>query len=387
MPLVPRRAGTALLFALSACSRGEPEAEVPFEAVRSGLFSPGPVASAGAFDLVLSPGGPVLIWAPPRAAAGGGVVLHELDAFGEPVGPLRRVAARDAEVVELAAAPAQDGIGVVFRETDARVSRTLALLAPSRGAPPAPQVLSTAPADPSTGRGQIAISAMGQGRVRLLHPSGAAPCAGTDAGPCVGFGFHELGPGARISPDRPWLSVPTPCPEGAASVAGLDGRFFYAVCSWRTDAPSTMAYAIDVDTYYARADEVLRDCIPLGMIAIDHQTVLLGADCGVTRRAARLMLDMKPPAEFPLADLALSCHGETATITAAGWELPLSDARAELEAILPDTIAPVGARALWTGSALLVAQRMSGELELRRYTCAGGRLHVESSAGAHPASG
>jgi hypothetical protein len=380
----------AVAFTAPRCKREAERAPPPrLEAVRSGLVSAGPVASAGAFDLVLAPSGPLLIWAPPRAAGGNGAIMaRALDAFGEPRGAARALVAAGAErgeVIELAAAASGqqvEQVGVVFREASADAVRTLAVLAGGTG-PAQPELLATSAGDAGKlERGRLAIAATSSGRMRLMYPAGPAECVDDEGEACVGFAFRELGQDGRSEADRPWLSVPAPCPEGATSVAGLAGRFFYAVCSWRGDAPSTMAYAINVETYYARADEVLRGCVPIGMVAVDADTVLLGGDCGVTRRAARLTLDMKPPAEFPLDALALACQRDAASITANGWALPLDGARAELEAILPETIAPSGARALWSGSALLVAQRMSGSLELRRYTCANGRLHAESSAAA-----
>jgi hypothetical protein len=283
-------------------------------------------------------------------------------------------------VTELAAAATGDRLGVVFGESSAQQTRIRALLVSlHEGAPPEPELLATVPVDGSAGRGRVAIAAMGDGRLRLMYPAGATECADSEHAGCVGYAFHELG-GASARRE-PWLSVPQPCPEGAASLAGLDGRFFYAVCSWRDEAPATTAYTINVETYYARADEVLRGCAPLGMLAIDEGTVLLGADCGVLRRAARLTLEQKPAAEFPLADLAFSCAGARAVIRASGFELPLgSDARGGLEALLPDSLAPPGARAVWTGRALIVAQRMSGGLELARHTCEEGALRSETSA-------
>jgi hypothetical protein len=373
------------------CGRGgERESEARpadpqrLEAVRSSLAAVGAVASAAALDLVLMPSGPLLVWAPPRAEAGGGILLLELDASGEPRGAVRRAApaGEQGDVLELAAAPSGADVAVIYREPhEGGGSHTLSLRVPLDAAAPEPALLAVSPAELGEGRGRVAIAGAADRPARAMYMAGIAACSDQDdVAPCAGFGFSELGGTERAGRAEPWLSVPSPCPEGAVGVAGLDQRFFYAVCSWRRDAPATMAYAINVENYYARADEVLHGCAPLGMVAIDAQTVLLGGDCGVLRRAARLTVDMKPPAEFPLDDLALACRRGRASITATGWALSLDHARAELEVVLPEQVAPSGARALWTGSALLVAQRMSGRLELTRYTCAGDALRVESSA-------
>jgi hypothetical protein len=253
---------------------------------------------------------------------------------------------------------------------------------PADGAAPAAPITlaSEAPAH-TAGRGRIAIAGLAGGRLRALYRVGPVECASADVDGCVGFGFRELGAGAgAVQREEPWLSVPRPCSEGAAGLAGLEGRFYYAVCSWGESAPVTMAYAINVETYYARADEVLRGCTPLGLLALDANTLLLGGDCGVVRRVARLARDMKPPAEFPLADLTLGCERGATIVRATGWELPLSAPRDRLEAVLPAAIAPAGARAIYTGRALLVAHRMSGRLELSRHVCVDGLLRMQSSA-------
>jgi hypothetical protein len=354
----------------------------PAVAPRPALVPMGEVVSAAALALVPAEGGALLVWAPP-AERGGGIAVRALDALGAPRAAARVLVPAEAPfaVTELAAAATRDRLGVVWSESSPQQARIRALLVPLDGhAPAEPQLLAGAPAVGGSGRGRLAIAAMGDDRMRLLYPAGATECADSEHDGCVGYAFHELG---GVSARRePWLSVPQPCPEGAATLAGLDGRFFYAVCSWRGDAPSTMAYAINVDTYYARADEVLRGCAPLGMLAIDEGTVLLGADCGVLRRAARLTLELKPAAEFPLADLGLSCTGSRPVIRASGFELELTSARAGLEAVLPDELAPPGARAVWTGKALIVVQRMSGGIELHRHVCEQGALRSETSAAA-----
>jgi hypothetical protein len=344
------------------------------------------VAGAAAFDLVSGPGGPMLIWAQPREQ-GGALLAQSLDALGLARGASRRIAtpAQGSEVSEVAAAALDAQVGVAFTERDASETRTRALLfAPADTQAPELIAIASSPVDHARGRGSLAATATRGDTFRILYPAGKADCVESGQGACIGFGFRELGPGAR-EPGRPWLSVPEPCPEGAASVSSLPGRWFYAVCSWTHDTPSTMAYSINVDTYYARADEVLRGCTPLGMLAIDDDTLLLGADCSATRRAAQLTRDMKPATEVSLDDVRVVCDGERASISAGSWSIALDAARDRLEVVLPAALAPTGARAIWTGVALLVAHRQSDALELRRYVCARGTLHVEhgAAAGAH----
>jgi hypothetical protein len=375
------------LIGIAACKRTD-TAPRPVESVVAAPITVAAVAAGAAFDLIETQDGPLLVWAAP-ADAGGGVFVRDLDARGVARKPERRIAGASAasEVIEIEAAAVHDQVGVAFLESDGVHGRTRALLLPpdDRTAMPEPTLLAESAPLPPRGRGHIALAAVRDAALRLLYPTGRADCVEPSQGECVGFAFQELGAAAN-APRAPFLSVPSPCPEGAATACTLPGRWFYAVCSWNTDAPSTMAYSINTETYYARADEVLRGCTPLGMIALDAETVLLTADCNAMRRAVRLSLDMRPAAEFPLADVALACDGDRPVIRASGFSLALDRARDHLEGLLPASLAPTGARALWTGSALLIAHRPAQQLQVDRYACVGGALRA-SFGGTATASG
>jgi hypothetical protein len=367
------------LLGAVACKRAaEPSAPKPLAAPLP--IAVGQLAAAAAFDLIATQDGPLLAWAEPPAK-GGAIVVRGLDAFGVARGPERRIAA-GAGVIEVELAAQRDRVAVAFLESDAAHARTRAVILPLAGAspPPAPLLIAESASSPARGRGHIALASVGDGGLRLMYPAGPADCAGADQSACVGFGFREL-TAAGGEPRAPWLSVPSPCPEGAASVASLAGRWFYAVCSWSASAPQTMAYSINTETYYARADEVLRGCTPLGMVALDDSTVVLGADCDAMRRAVRLTLDMRAPVEVPLGDAALVCEGDAPSIRGGGFTLALDAARDHLELLLPPSLAPTGARALWTGRALLVAHLSGQQLEMLRYTCVDGALRSDVCAG------
>jgi hypothetical protein len=344
----------------------------------------GRLAAAAAFDLIITQDGPLLAWAEPHAQGkAGAIVVRGLDAQGLARGPERRIAT-ESSVIEVELAAQHDRVGLAFLESDASRTRTYASTLPLAGAaaPPAPIAIAESAPMPARGRGHIALAAVGDTAMRLMYPAGAADCAGADQTACIGFGFRELSAGTSEA-RTPWLSVPSPCPEGAASVASLAGRWFYAVCSWGADAPQTMAYSINTETYYARADDVLHGCTPLGMTALDDSTVLLGADCDAMRRAVRLTLDMRVPVELPLGSAALLCEASGPVIRAHDLSLPLNAPRDRLELVLPPSLAPTGARAVWTGRTLLVAHvaGQAQQLELVRYTCVDGALRAEVCAG------
>jgi hypothetical protein len=390
--------GTALLCALlgtGACHRQQSQeraalkksAEPPPQASPPSAepAAPRTLATAGAFDLALGARGPLLVWAPGRATEAG-LLLAELDALGAARAAPRAVASaeNDDEVIEIAMATGANQVGIGWRESGSAGSRTRALLLPlgdadHARAPVAPVLLGSAPPDRTAARGRVALAGAEDGRVRALYATGPSECIESSVGPCTGFGFRELGSAAPAR-QEPWLSVPQPCAVGAATLAALRGHWYYGLCTWTGDTPTTTAYSIHMEPSYARADEVLRGCTPLGMTRIDAATVLLGGDCGPIRRAVRLTIDPSPPAELPLVDLALVCEQGHAVLRATGWALSLQAPRDRLEAVLPQALAPAGARAVWSGRALLIATPTPAGLELHVHSCQGGALRELRSA-------
>ena len=49
--------------------------------------------------------------------------------------------------------------------------------------------------------------------------------------------------------------------------------------------------------------------------------------------------------------------------------VPLTESASRLESLLPDSMAPTGARAVWTGDAVLIAIPSGRDVGLRRYQC------------------
>jgi hypothetical protein len=334
------------------------------------------VASRAAFELTLAARGALLVWSPP-AARGAGIVARALDASGTPTGDDRNLAKTQPghEVVELAAAFATTGVGVAWIESSANAAavRALRLDSDARGTTEPMQLASTNGASP-LGRGRLALAG-DDGRLRVLYPTGPSECIESNLGPCTGFGFRELG---ATPPPRqePWLSVPQPCTTGAVALGGLPGHWFYALCSWTGEAPATTAYAIQMEPMYARADQVLKGCTPIGMTRVDAQTLLLVGDCGPVRRAARLGLSPTPPAELVLEEPRVQCTPEGAAVLGNGWALPLDGPRDRLETVLPAALAPEGSRVVFTGQALLVAEPTATGIALHIHTCADGSVRT-----------
>ncbi len=380
-------AGLVLAAAsLLACSRGHRgqhegrAARAPASAplTSEAVLAPIEPSTDAAFDLALAEHGAWLAWAPAHDRRGR-ILLRALGTLGDPRGPQRTLVETADEVVELAIAEGGGRLAVGWIESSATRTRTRALvLEPAGAAPKAEPTLLAAgtPGERTAARGHIALAGAPDGRLRMLFESGPSECIESGVGPCTGFGFRELGVVAK-GRQEPWLSVPQPCRAGAASLAALRGHFYYALCSWSGEAPATTAYSIHMDPSYARADEVLSGCTPLGMTRVDAHRVLLGGDCGPVRRAVRLTTDPAPAAELPLLDLQVDCEHGAPVLRALGWSLPLQAPRDRMEAILPGSLAPIGARAVYTGRALLVARSTPAGLQLTRSLCTGDHLHTE----------
>jgi hypothetical protein len=92
------------------------------------------------------------------------------------------------------------------------------------------------------------------------------------------------------------------------------------------------------------------------------------------------MVSADAPFEIQRLDVrGLVCgpHGARVRL-GSGW-LGLDQPLDHLELLLDSSLSPPGARAVWTGSALLVARGVQGKLVIDRYGCEGGVLQQLSS--------
>ena len=331
-------------------------------------------ATATAFDLAAFEGGATLAWAAPHAR-GGGIWLLGFDARGAARGAARRSAQTDAggEVIELATVGVGRRTGLAWVESSPTESRTRALLLlADEASPPEPTTIATGIPVTAASRTHLAVAASAQARMRVLYADAPTACVDRASGPCIGYGFRELGEGARPLGGQ-WLAVPQPCARGVPSLTVRADRLYYAVCSTSQGVATTVAYSINVQTEYARADEVLRGCDPLALLALKDGALLVG-DCNGTRRGVELTLAAQPAVERELSEREVACSAGQPVLRAGGFELALEGARDRLESLLPDALAPPGARAVWTGRALLIAHPSPDGLELVALACEGGKL-------------
>jgi hypothetical protein len=297
-----------------------------------------------------------------------GLASVALDAAGTRRGslsPVLAAGARDGDVTDVSAAFVADRLAVAWverRRDGARVRATWA-------EPKAPVFeLGAAWRGPPSARGNVIVA--GRRSAALVFARGEeAPCVEPGMNACFGFSFHELGAeGAKRGPVS--LSVPVPCTDHATSLVVLPERYHYGVCTEGGKGPVTTVFTITPEPAYARAEPVLEGCEPAGTFTW-RSSAWLVAECQGNRRAARIGAGDEEVEYLDLRALRLDCRAGAAAVRAAGLELVLDSPRGRLEALLPNTLAPRGSRAVWTGQTLLVASSVGTSLRLARYACDG----------------
>jgi hypothetical protein len=383
-PLDRRRqfVALALLAFVAGCkNRGDADATVTASASASSGAASVARAIAGAeldgataFTLVARAGGLRLLWASPQAGAGW---LHELELSqdGQPAAPARRLAlpARGlARVSDLGASAAGEKLQLAWLEQGEREARAQAALLDEASQPTLLDLGPAALVAPAA-RGNIEIAAEPRRASALVMWRGLeSVCVGSHAGPCTAFSFRRL-QGGQAEPAGLPLSVPVPCASHSVALATAHGRFQYGVCTREGAEPVTTMFSIQYDPEYARAEPLLRGCLPLGTIDVDERAWLVG-DCKGRRRAVLVPLaDERVEAESIDAPL-IRCTAQSVELSQGRFRLRLASARAGLEAVLPPNFAPTGARVGWTGSTLVAAYANGPRLETRTFACRAGKL-------------
>lgn len=325
--------------------------------------APGP----GSFDLASADTGAVLV----AADLDHGLSLTTFDADGTSAQrqPLSTTAA-DAVVGEVAAAASGSELGVVWTESSGSGARARGLVRPVLGQGRNPPVEIGAMQLPlSTPRGNLAIS-RSEADFLVLARGVQTTCVDSTRRDCVGFDFFRVNDRAATRTGLP-LAVPLPCSQNSVSFAVSSKRWFYGVCSQGTGKPLTTLFSIQDEPAYARADNVLEGCLPLGALADGGDLVVVG-DCGGARRAVRVRSGNAEVQDVGVEHLDVVCESGQPLIRqlgAGGLHLLLDARRDRLEAFLPDALRQPNARAVWTGRALIVARPAGSTIALERYRC------------------
>jgi hypothetical protein len=167
------------------------------------------------------------------------------------------------------------------------------------------------------------------------------------------------------------MEVPDPCPSLLAGAVTTAGTWFYGICH-QSPALATTLYAIRPSISYAAANDTLAGCTP-DAIAPLAEGVAVSGTCEGGRHTSFVDATGRETSVVVAPRFEVACEGGRPVLSIGGDTTPrrlgLVAAVSRLEGLLPDRIAPRGSRAIWTGSALLVAAPLEGEVSLRRYEC------------------
>lgn len=334
------------------------------------------MASPVAFDLVLAPSGAVLVWATPEGSLRGQLYGERAEARGEPF-----EIGRAEKVLEVSAAAVGPRIGVAWVARNGTVAGTLGDLDVRRFNPR--MSLGTIRFGNGRGRGHVRMLATDDGALLAMYRAGVSPCADGSSEECAEFQFAELHSTGVKRRGLPLL-VPKPCGGGIAAFASAGGRRFYGVCSEREETRSTTVFMIQFQPEYAQTNEVLKQCSPRGSTVIDDEVVVVG-DCASGRRAIRFGGGDLPIGSPLLVDRPeLVCDRNRPLLRVSKrpkYERRLARATGDLEPLLDETLAPRQSRAVWTGSALLVAVSLGDRVALHGHQCRRGELVRVTSGG------
>ncbi len=336
--------------------------------------SVGRLGTPTGFELTASATGATLVWSPVKREHGAlrKVELDAAGAFASPASVAVDASAVTGEVTDVAAAWVKERLALAWVERDGAKARVRAAWA-GNGA--APFELGAAWSGPRTARGNVVIAARDD-RALVFSRGDQTPCVDAERHGCFGFDFHELTSSGLEKGGLP-MSVPVPCADNSTELAVVGRRFHYGVCTQTGERPVTTMFTIERDPDYARADPLLEGCTPAGTF-VWQSAAWLVAECENGRRAVRLGARDEPAEYLDLRAPRVECRHGAATLRAPSLELPLDEPRSGLAALLPPNLAPLGARAVWTGRALVVGTTLGDRVRLTRHTCAADGLRTET---------
>ncbi len=386
---------------LAACSRASAPRQVPkpvpSPAVVAAPAVPrvlGELGTTDAFELVTTSDGALALWVAPGSCSQS-LRLQRFDAQGRAQGAARvlgldacaaaALPAADARVSELAATAAGGHLGLVWIAQSEQLAAVLGSYAPDSAQTfGPPQRLSAAEARSDAVRGRLSLSAAETGAMRVAFRAPVARCVGQsgDCAQLVTQAYPPLaGAAARVADAR---EIRTPCLRMLAGATWVSGTWYDAFCALgEQDAiPTTQVYAIRPEISYAAAVPTLRECMPLGLSPAPKGAVMWG-DCAGERTAHVITLDGR---ERTLAHAItdIRCAGGRPLLRVSGegdpLELKLDEPRDRIELWLPTALAPAGARAVFTGSRLIVVSARGPSLGFVTYRCQGDQLVPDAAA-------
>jgi hypothetical protein len=324
-----------------------------------------------AFEWVALRDGAALLFAP-RDDAAGAIVRRDFtrDARPKSEKPTRLLPPELAqgELTDLAATAVGDALALAWVERERGKARAFGAFVDANH-PPRRVELGATFLPPRAARGNVTLVKQGDAALAFARLAETS-CVNPHERGCSAFELFTLSPDGAKTVGLP-LVVPAPCADHSALLAVVGERFHYALCAGSEAEPKTTWFSIQPDPEYARADQVLAGCRPLAAFSWDGAAYLAG-DCERGRRFARV-----PGGDGRIEEGELdsaSCDGGKLGVRLGERRLVFSEPRAGLHAFFGTETLPRGARAVWTGAALLVADAPAARLSLSRFTCEGNVL-------------
>ncbi len=371
----------ACSYALASCKNehsastqgGAPSAAASAPLPEAAPLARRAVASEAAFDLAVLSDGAVLAF----GERGGGVSAQLLDHRGGQRGEaLRLFATGEGTAAEVTAAASGTKLAVAWSSRLSNGGRGIwaALGDAATRSFSQPLALGEASADGVT-RGAVALAATELGGFVALRRGLDEPCSEDPSRHCAGYGFRELLSTGVESRGLP-MAVPAPCSTVVAGFLVVGGRWHYGFCSQAGGRPATTHFMRQLSPFFVEVHHSFDGCVPLGATSVGDDA-LLAADCPSGRRGVRVNAMGVKLRDVDLAHAEVVCERGAPIVRAPGEapiELVLKEPRAGLSVLLPARLAPGNTRAVWTGTTLLSAAWVAGEVTLRRYQCSGSEL-------------
>lgn len=221
-------------------------------------------------------------------------------------------------------------------------------------------------------RGRLAIAANDDGELRMYQRIDDGPCVGEERGQsCARFVGRAVG-GDLSTEERgvETREVARPCDPLVSGLRWHGGTRYVAICNRQNGEPRTTVFAIRSAIDWAAVTEVA--CAPSGIAPLDDGVIAF-TECG-----AAYALDAMgaQTSRFDPPNRSIVCgEGRVELRVSSGSSarsLRLAEADDHLEALLPPSLAPAGARAIWTGESMLVALHVGRDVRVRRYECVRG---------------
>lgn len=361
------RVAIAFASVLAACDEKPPvapaQADSPLANVR--------LSTPTAFEWVALGDGAALVFAP-RDDAQGAVMRSDFtrDARLKSEKPVRVLPPELAqgELTDLAATAVGGALALAWVERERGKARAFGAFVNERH-PPRRLDLGPTFFPRQAARGNVTLVQQG-GEALTFARLAETSCVNPSERGCSAFSLFKLSPDGAKTVGLP-LVVPAPCADHSALLAVVGERFHYALCTGSEVEPRTTWFSIQHEPEYARVDQVLAGCRPLGAFGWDGAAFLVG-DCEPGRRYARIPGGDERIEEGELG--SATCETGKLGVRLGERRLVFTEPRAGLHAFLGTETLPRGARAAWTGASVLVADAQASRLSLSRFACDGNVL-------------